>query len=138
MSNVSVSSCTTFIQIWVDTNALQNGSTQGVYLVDNRVNNGSSNEGTPSLSTSVTTGTNICWQIFNVDLNSPTQLELQAISNASVWGASGQPQAVPGSANTFTGTAQSSGTAGYQITFNANAPGGSGITTTVSPTMVVQ
>jgi hypothetical protein len=138
MANVLTTSCTTFIQIWVDTNALQNGSTQGVYLVDNRVNNGSSNEGTPSLSTGVTTGTNICWEIFNVDLNSTTQLQIQSISNASVFGASGQPQVAPNNANAFTGTAQSAGNATYQITFNAFAPGGSGITTTVSPTLVVQ
>lgn len=138
MANVLTTSCTTFIQIWVDTNKLQNGSTGGVYLVDNRINNGSSNEGTASLSTNVTNGTNICWEIFNVDLNSTTQLQISSISNASVFGASGQPQVAPDNANAFTGTVQNSGQAGYQIAFNAFAPGGSGITTTVSPGLTVQ
>ncbi len=138
MANVLTTSCTTFIQIWVDANKLQNGSTAGVYLVDNRINNGSSNEGTSSLSTNVTSGTNICWEIFNIDLNSTTQLQISSISNASVFGASGQPQVAPDNANAFTGTVQSAGQAGYQISFNAIAPGGSGITSTVSPVLSVQ
>lgn len=137
MANVPTTSCTTFIQIWVDTNALQNGSTRGIYLVDNRVSQGSNNEGSPSLLTAVTNGTNICWEVFNIDMNSTTVLQLSAISNASVFGASGQPQAAPDNPNAFTGTVQNTGKAGYQITFNAQAPGGSGITATVSAALSV-
>lgn len=137
MANVPTTSCTTFIQIWVDTNALQNGSTTGIYLVDNRISQGSGNEGTPSLNTAVTNGTNICWEIYNVDLNSTAQLQITAISNASVFGASGQPQVAPDNPNAFTGTVQSTGNAGYQITFNAQAAGGSGITAIVNPSLSV-
>lgn len=137
MANVPTTSCTTFIQIWVDTNALHNGSTAGIYLVDNRVSQGSSNEGTPSLNTAVTAGTNICWEIYNVDINSQTQLQIAAISNASVFGASGQPQVAPDNPNAFTGQVQAAGGSGYQITFNAQAPGASGITAIVSPSLTV-
>lgn len=137
MANVPTTSCTTFIQIWVDTNALQNGSTTGIYLVDNRVSQGSSNEGTPSLNTAVTKGTNICWEIYNIDLNSDTQLQIAAISNAGVFGASGQPQVAPDNPNAFTGQVQDPGSAQYQITFNAQAPGGSGITAIVKPNLSV-
>lgn len=138
MSSVSVSKCTTFIQIWVDSNALQNGSTQGIYLVDNRIDNGSTNEGTPFLCTSVVIGTHICWRIFNIDPNAQTQLQLQSISDASVWGASGQAQAVAGSHDTFTGTAERAGNNEYRITFKADAPDGPGITTTVNARMIVK
>jgi hypothetical protein len=136
MSGISVNNCSTFIQIWVDTNELQNGSPNGVYLVDNMLNNGSSKEGTPSLNTNVPSGTDICWQILNIDPNSPTILKIESIGNASVWGASGQPEAVPGG-GAFTGQAQSAGSAPYTLNFSAKIPGGSGITTSVTPSMSV-
>ncbi len=137
MPNIQTSNCTTFIQLWVDTNALQNGSAKGVYLVDNRVNNGSSQEGTASLATAVSLSTNICWQIFNVDPNSTTQLQIESISNASVFGASGQPEAAPDNPNAFTGTVQAAGNANYTINFSAQVAGGSGITTKVTPSLSV-
>lgn len=133
MALIPVSACSIFIQIWVDTNALQNGQTRGVYLVDNNLNHGSAQEGTPTLSTSVPTGTNICWQILNVDLNSSAVLSIQDIGNASVWGASGQPQKF--NETTWTGQAQARGNAPYQVTFNAQVSTGSGITTSVNPTV---
>lgn len=135
--SIPVSSCTTFVQIWVDTNALQNGSTKGVYLVDNRLNNGSQNEGTTNLSTQVTNGTNICWQVFNIDPNSTTQLAIQSISNASVFGAGGQPESVGDGTGAFTGQAQATGSASYTVNFTAQKPNSTGITTRVSPTLVV-
>jgi len=131
MSQIPVSQCSIFVQIWVDTNALQNGSTKGVYLVDNRLNNGSQNEGTVGLQTAVTTNSYICWQVYNVDPNSSTTLSIASIGNSNAWGASGQPQSV--SPNTFTGQAQTNGLAEYKLTINAQAGGGSGITTSVSP-----
>lgn len=133
--NIPVNSCTTFVQIWVDTNALQNGSTRGVYLVDNRLNDGSGNEGTPNLATNVTNGTNICWQVFNIDPNSTVELDIQSISNASVFGASGQPEAVGDGSGAFTGQVQAAGSASYTINFTAQS--GSGISTNVTPSLVV-
>lgn len=127
--------CSVFIQVWVDTNALQNGSTNGIYIVDSNLNNGSSNEGTPNLNTNVTTNTKVCWTILNVDLNSTTQLSFQNFGNASVWGASGTPQQV--NATTWTGQGQQNGNAQYNITFNAEPAGGSGITASVNPVMNV-
>jgi hypothetical protein len=131
MAQIPVSSCSVFIQVWVDTNALQNGSTRGVYLVDNRLNNGSANEGTVGLQTAVTNNSNICWQVFNIDPNSSTTLSIASIGNSSAWGASGQPESV--TPNTFTGQVQATGHAEYKLTINAQAGGGSGITTSVSP-----
>lgn len=128
---IPVSACSIFIQIWVDTNALQNGQTRGVYLVDNNLTRGSTQEGTPNLTTSVPTGTNICWQLLNVNLYSSAELSIQDIGNASVWGASGQPQQI--NATTWTGQAQAEGSASYQLTVNAQS--GSGITTSVYPTV---
>jgi hypothetical protein len=134
--SIPTNQCSTTILIWVDTNALQNGSTKGVYVVDNRLNWGSSKEGTPNLSTNVTNGTNICWKILNVDLNSNAQLSIQEVGNSSAWGASGQPQSVD--PTTFTGQAQVTGQASYQLIFNAQNAGGSGITTTLNLQINVQ
>jgi hypothetical protein len=137
MATITPSSCSIFVQIWVDSNALVNGQTTGVYLVDNNLNNGSSNEGTVNLMTNVTVGTNICWQLLNVDPNSLVALQIQNFSNASVFGASGTPQ--PFNANTWTGQVQAQGqNVPYTINFTAQQPGGSGITTSVSPKLSVR
>jgi hypothetical protein len=132
---IPASSCSAFVQIWVDTNALQNQQTTGVYLVDNNLNNGSSNEGTVNLLTKLPVGTNVCWSLLNVNPNSNTILQIQNFGNASVFGASGTPQMV--NATTWTGTVQQAGQAQYNINFSAQIPGSSGITTNVNPTLSV-
>lgn len=134
MANIiQPSECSIFIQIWVDTNALQNGSTNGVYLVDSNNNNGSSQEGTTSLITDATTNSKICWTILNTNINSDVQLSIANFSNASVFGAGGTPQQYQ--LNIWTGQVQANGEAQYSITFNAEK--GVGITTTVNPTLSV-
>jgi hypothetical protein len=139
MATINPNECSIFIQVWVDTNALQNGSMNGVYLVDNNLNNnlnnGSGSEGTSSLVTNVTTNAKICWSILNTNLNSKVQLSFSNFSNASVFGASGTPQAYDDT--TWTGQAEANGHAPYSITFNAQEPGKAGISTTVTPTLYV-
>jgi hypothetical protein len=132
---IPASSCSVFVQIWVDTNALQNGETTGVYLVDNNLNNGSGNEGTVNLATNVPLGTSICWSLLNINPSSDTILQIQNFGNASVFGASGTPQQV--NATTWTGQAQATGNAQYNINFSAQIPGQSGITTNVNPSLSV-
>lgn len=126
-----------FVQIWVDTNALQNGSTNGVYVVDNRVSNGSQNEGTASLTTNASNGSTVNWQVFNIDPTSTGLIGIQAISNSNAWGPGGQPQADP-TYGGFSAQVQTTGTAPYSITFNAQKqPGSAAITTTVNLAMSV-
>lgn len=131
MSVIQPSSCSVFVQIWVDTDALVNGQTTGVYMVDNNLNNGSSGEGTVNLNTEVPVGTNICWSLLNVDPTSDTILQIQNFGDAGIFGASGTPQMV--NANTWTGSVQAPGQDNYAINFSAQIPGSSGITTAVNP-----
>ena len=127
-----------FVQIWVDTNALLNGSTRGVYVVDNRVSNGSTNEGTANLQSSVTNGSNVNWQVFNIDPTSTGVAAIQSISNSNAWGSGGQPQADT-TYGGFTGQVQHTGIAPYSVTFNAQKQQGTaGITTTVNLSISVQ
>lgn len=135
MAIISPSSCTVFVQIWVDTNALQQGSTTGVYIVDNNLNHGSTNEGTVSLNTNVPVGTSICWSLLNVNPISSTVLAIQDFGNAGIFGASGTPQQV--NATTWTGQVQAAGQAQYNVNFTAQIPGASGITTSVNPSLSV-
>jgi hypothetical protein len=135
--SIPVSNCTTFVQVWVDTNALQNGSEQGIYVVDNQLNNGSQNEGTPNLSTQVTNHTNICWHVYNIDPNSTTQLAIQSIGNSAAFGASGQPESAGDGSGAFTGQVQATGSASYTLNFTAQKPNSSGITAQVSPQLNV-
>lgn len=132
---IQPASCSTFIQIWVDTNALQNGQQTGVYLVDNNLNHGSTGEGTTSLMTQVPAGTSVCWSLLNVDPTSDTILQIQNFSNSAVFGASGTPQQV--NATTWTGQVQTAASAPYTINFSAQIPGASGITTNVTPSFTV-
>jgi hypothetical protein len=126
-----------FIQIWVDTNALQNGSTKGVYVVDNRVSNGSQNEGTASLTTNASNGSTVNWQIFNIDPTNTGMSAIQTISNSNAWGPGGQPQS-DSTYGGFSGQVQNTGTAPYSVTFNAQKqPGSAAITTTINLTMSV-
>jgi hypothetical protein len=127
---------TVFIQIWIDANKVQNGSSEGIYLNDNRVGAGSSNEGTNALSSDVTNGSTIQWNVFNIDPTSSLIPELTSIGNASIWGASGQPQS--DGQGGFIGQVQATGSAGYQVAMNMPVQGGAGITLTVNPTMNVQ
>jgi hypothetical protein len=135
MANIQPSECGVFVQIWVDTNALQNGSTTGVYLVDSNHNNGSSAEGTVNLNTNVSTNTKVCWQVLNTNKNWDGELSIQNFGNSAVFGAGGTPTQVDQS--TWTGQAQANGTATYGITFNAQPAGGTGISTTVNPVLTV-
>jgi hypothetical protein len=136
--SIPTSSCSVFIQIWVDTNAVQADQTQGVYLVDNRVNTGSTGEGSASLQTSCTKGSNVCWTALSIDPNFAAEggvVSLQSIGNSNAWGDSGQPESV--NSTTFTGQVQNSGTAGYTLNLNVQAPGGSGMTLSVNPSVNV-
>jgi hypothetical protein len=133
-----ISSCSVFIQVWVDTNAIQADQTTGVYLVDNRTSAGSQNEGSAGLQTACTSGSNLCWTVQAIDPNFVAEggvLGLQSIGNSNAWGDSGQPESI--NSTTFTGQVQNDGTAGYSLNLNVQVPGGSGKTLTVSPGVIV-
>ncbi|MCI1739585.1 MAG: hypothetical protein LKM38_22905 [Pseudomonas veronii] len=57
---IPTTSCDVQVQIWVDDNAVTNGSTAGVYLVDNRISAGTTHEGTANLNTAASKGSNVC------------------------------------------------------------------------------
>lgn len=134
-STITPAECSVFVQIWVDPNAVQNGQTTGVYLVDSNHNNGSSSEGTPNLNTNVPTNSKICWQVLSIDKNWAGDLSIANFSNAAVFGASGTPKAV--NATTWTGQVEDNGQSNYSITFNVQKEGGSGITIIVNPCLTV-
>ena len=129
---IPTTQCSVQIQIWVDTNATQAGSTRGVYVVDNRVTSGSQNEGSATLTTACTQNSFICWQVFTVDPKTTAGAQIQSISNSNAWGPSGQPQAASDNPNAFTGQAQNAGSASYSVTLNVIAGGGTGIPVTLS------
>lgn len=118
-----------FVQIWVDNNALTNGQTKGVYVLDNRVSSGSTSEATASLTTSLSNGSYINWQVLNIDPTDTETLSIQSISNSNAWGSTGQPES-DSTYGGFTGQVQNTGTAPYSVTFNSSR--GGGITTTVN------
>ncbi|HYI13495.1 MAG TPA: hypothetical protein VEK57_30910 [Thermoanaerobaculia bacterium] len=132
---VTPTSCSTFVQIWVDSTAVQEGTTNGVYLVDNMLLHGSTNEGTPNLTTQLTLNSNICWSLLNVDPNSTTVLSFQEFGNSNAYGPDGTPK--PFNSTNYTGQVQNVGASSYSIKFNVLPASGNGITVTVSPSFNV-
>lgn len=133
-----VSQCTVFIQVWIDTNAVQAGSTKGIYMVDNRNSRGSQKEGSGALQTSCTMNANICWMVLPIDPNFTAaggMVQMQSIGNSNAWGPSGQPQRIDNT--TFTGTAQNAGNASYNMGINVQLPGQSGMTLNLNPAVSV-
>lgn len=137
MAAINPSDCSVFVQIYVDTNAASQGSTTGVYLVDNRVTAGSSGEGTPNLKTVATQNSNICFSLLNVDSQDTSTLSLTNFGNSNAWGFNGTPKQY--NPTTWTGTlANGEVSASYSCSFNVTKQGGGGsITTQVNPALVV-
>jgi len=117
---IQPSQCTVFVQVWVDVNALQQGSTSGCYAVSNRCNN-SQGEGTANLTTQVITGSSVCWAVLPVD---PQYNKLFTITNVGTESGWAQPPApVAGQPNVFTGQVAEStvgGTINSNIQFSYN------------------
>lgn len=129
VSAIDPDMCSVFIQVWVDTNAVDERSgTKGVYLVDNRVGSGSDQEGTPGLATACSKNAYVCWQIFNASQWSRDQVNFKSIGNSNAWGPSGQPQAYNAEGTIFTGQVQNPGNSNYPVTINVTKSQGSGIT----------
>lgn len=132
--SISPSSCTVFVQVWVDVNGLQQGSTSGCYAVSNRCNE-SQGEGTASLTTNVVTGSNVCWAVLPID---PQYNGSFSITNVGVESGWAQPPApVPQQPNVFTGQVEQSTVGGNidsNIQFSYN--GSNQVTVTLPVTIV--
>lgn len=100
-STVNPANCQVFIQIWVDVNALQQGQTAGVYIVDNQVTLGSTSEGTVSLNTIVQPGNNVCWSIQPIDPQYNGMFSISGVNAISGWNAI--PASYNNSPTIFTG-----------------------------------
>lgn len=86
MSQPSPGNCPVQIQVYVDTNAAKQNSTAGVYMVDNRVNSGSTGEGSLDLDTNVSKASNVCFQVINIDATSDVEVEFTSFGNSNAWG----------------------------------------------------
>jgi hypothetical protein len=85
MSQPSPGNCPVQIQVYVDTNAAKQNSTDGVYMVDNRVNSGSTGEGSLGLDTHVSKASNVCLQVINIDATSDVTVEFTSFGNSNAW-----------------------------------------------------
>src|ERR1044072_1806264 len=62
---IPIDECNVFIQVWVDASAVGPSSgSAGLYLVDNTVASGGTQEGTAGLVTACPKNTSICWQVM--------------------------------------------------------------------------
>jgi hypothetical protein len=115
---INPENCTVFIQIWVDVNALTVGQITGCYAVDNLRGQG---EGTNSLSSKVTTNTNVAWQVLPIDPQYAGCFSITQIAAPVGW--QNQPKSFSPSSDVWTGTVSRSSTGGnivQGVTVNFN------------------
>jgi hypothetical protein len=132
---IKPSDCAVFVQVWVDVNGLQQGSTSGCYAVSNRVQ-GSTGQGTAKLTTQVVTGSLVCWSVVPVDPQYNGQFSITAVGTEFGW--SQPPAPVPEEPNVFTGQVEKStvnGNINSNIQFSFNG-GGNAITVTLPVAIV--
>ncbi len=126
--------CTVFVQVWVDVNALKQGSTNGCYAVSNRSQD-SSGEGTDSLTTKVITNSNVCWSVLPIDPQYTGEFSITEIGVESGW--STPPAPVEGKPNVFTGKLTEStviGKVNSNVQFSYN--GGNAVTVDLPITVI--
>lgn len=93
----------------------------GVYMVDNAISNGSTNEGTTELSTKVPVGSTIGWHSVPINFLSGDTVVITGfnVSQGSVFGSQGYPQAFPlndvKDGSWWIGQALNQGTQTYQV-----------------------
>ncbi|SFD74894.1 hypothetical protein SAMN05518672_10351 [Chitinophaga sp. CF118] len=125
MSNaLPPSACQVFVIGFVDSSIVSSGQSTGLYFVDNRGNNGSSNEGTAKLNTASLKMDNVCWTVYPLNPNDGSKVSINVIGSSNAWGPTGQPTASTDGA--YTGTTQNGGSAGYNILLNVLPQSGGG------------
>jgi hypothetical protein len=111
----------TAIQVAVDTSYVVaqggQGISTGIYMMDNEVNNGSSGEGTLELSTRTNAGNLIGWEVAPVNPNTGDTVVITGfnVSQGSVFGSQGYPQAADATGDYWIGQAMNAGQQTYQI-----------------------
>jgi hypothetical protein len=131
--SIAPNQCTVFVQVWVDVNALAQGSTSGCYAVSNRSQQ-SSGEGTANLQTNVITSSNVCWAVLPIDPQYTGSFSITNVGAQSGW--EQPPAPVTGMPNVFTGKLTKStvgGNVDSNIQFSFN--GGNEITVTLPVTI---
>lgn len=107
-TNLSPSDCNVKIVIYVDTAKARTGSTQGVYMVDNRTPK-SINEGTTTLNTYCNTNDYICWRILPLDPDTHDKTAITGFDQSPAWGYGGQPNPASDQNDVWIGRAEASG-----------------------------
>ena len=132
--SIQPNQCSVFVQVWVDVNALKQGTTSGCYAVCNRSQD-SSGEGTANLKTNVITGSYVCWGVYPIDPQYNGDFSITQVGAESGWAE--PPMVVAGSPYLFTGqltTSTVGGTVNSNIVFSYNG-GGQSATVTLPVTI---
>ena len=130
--SIQTSDCQIQIQILIDETAVNGNGTSGIYMVDNRLQGGTS-----GLMTRCTSGSKICWRVSLINPYSKSTAQIQRIGNSGAWDFE-QPQPAPDDTSAFTGrVVTTSGNWAYPLALDLNLPDRGGITVNFTPMMVV-
>jgi hypothetical protein len=107
----------TKIVITIDTARVISGDTRGIFMIDNKAEFGSSNEGTLELSTKCFNGDYISWLAVPIDPDTQDTVSIAGfqISSGNVFGGEGSPQPQSDDNTYWMGRAINQGSQTYQI-----------------------
>ncbi len=107
----------TKIVITVDTSRVISGDTREIYMIDNRTEFGSTNEGTPELSTKCFAGDYISWLVEAIDPDTQDTVSIAGfqVSNGNVFGGDGYPTPQTDDNTYWLARAINQGTQTYQV-----------------------
>ncbi len=107
----------TKIVITVDTARVLSGDTRGIYMIDNRVELGSTGEGTLELSTKCFVGDYMSWRVEALDPDTQDTVTIAGfqVSSGNVFGGEGSPQPQSDDNTYWMGRAINQGSQTYQV-----------------------
>ncbi|ANN78031.1 hypothetical protein [Bordetella flabilis] len=137
MANPPTTDCDIQIRILIDDNTVQNGTSNGVYIMDNRVGAGSGAEGASNLNTVANINEKICWRVEPLNPSSQSTFTIQSIGEISAWGYTGGPGISPDlGESAYTGTVEAACAAtAYNIDIYASLANGGVMTLSVQPSI---
>lgn len=142
MANPASTDCDIYIRILIDDNEIQDGTVDGIYIVDNQVSEGSGPQGSSGMTTVADTDDKICWRVEPLNPASASTFQIQSISAIEAWGFTGTPAMAPdpdAGPMVFTGIAeQACGTLSYTIDIFATLESGDVMTLSPKPSIAVR
>lgn len=130
----SPSDCNVKIVIYVDTAKARTGSTQGIYMVDNRAPR-STNEGSATLNTYCNTNDYVSWRILPIDPDTHDTTVITSFDQSMAWGYGGNPTQSSTAGDVWVGRAENAGNYATPINILISESGRNPVQLKINPSL---